>query len=109
MKKSGMVVLLTLLGLLMSCAINDEKTKESNRIAMQSWIGSTKQQLLLKWGPPTNVYSDGVGGEILCYEQTASTAGYYGQSWYYPPQQILWYRHFFINPSGIIYHARWNE
>jgi hypothetical protein len=40
----------------------------SQRKIMDTWIGSTKHDLVLKWGPPARVASDGSTGEIYIYE-----------------------------------------
>ena len=34
---------------------------------MDTWIGSNKQRLILKWGPPNRTASDGADGEVLIY------------------------------------------
>ncbi len=37
---------------------------------MNSWVGSTKHQLIMSWGPPAKVSDDGGGGEIMvCAKQ----------------------------------------
>lgn len=61
---------------------------------MDSWIGSTKQNLILKWGPPARIASDGGNGEILIY----STQSYLYGSVYYR------YRMFYADSNGNIYH-----
>jgi hypothetical protein len=43
----------------------------SQREIMDSWLGSTKHQLLTEWGPPSQTSDDGDGGEILVF--TSST------------------------------------
>lgn len=110
MKRVSYVLLLVLFAGLASCGVN---ASENSRTAMESWIGSSKQKLLLQWGPLTYIYSDGAGGEILSYEQTTASRGSsmymgYGITSYQPPQQQSWYRQFYVNPSGNIYYARWN-
>lgn len=40
---------------------------------MDSWLGSTKQELIMQWGPPARTASDGGTGEILVY----ANQGYY--------------------------------
>lgn len=34
---------------------------------LDNWLGHTKQELVLNWGPPSQTDSDGNGGEILTY------------------------------------------
>lgn len=44
------------------------KTQTDNAIKMMdTWIGSSKKDLLLKWGSPNSVTSDGNGGEIVSF------------------------------------------
>jgi hypothetical protein len=79
---------------------------------MKSWIGATKVDLLLKWGPPTRTFTDGKDGEIYSYEYTNQTKGHaytdkYGNTYYNAPQQYTIVRQFFINKDGIIYSYRW--
>jgi hypothetical protein len=31
---------------------------------MNSWLGSTKQSLIMGWGPPARTADDGAGGDI---------------------------------------------
>lgn len=39
----------------------------SQQKIMNSWLGSTKQNLIMSWGPPDRIASDGGTGEILVY------------------------------------------
>ena len=61
----------------------------------KSTVGSTKKLLLLNWGPPTSIISDGNQGEIYTYS--------------YPGQLIVGYYtpfiNIYINEKGIIYHS----
>ncbi len=93
-----------------SCA-----TMESQKVdkMMRSWLGESKDQLQLKWGPPSSVLPDGKGGEIYSYESTKQTPGYeyynlFGERMYKPPDQYKVVRQFFINSSGNIYDYRWH-
>lgn len=79
---------------------------------MNSWLGSTKEELLLQWGPPYSKYPDGKGGTIWTYQEIRQTAGSaytnkYGYTTYRAPQQYNVVRQFFINAEGIIYAYRW--
>ena len=41
----------------------------SQRKSMDSWIGATAQDLILKWGPPARTTSDGGSGQIYIFER----------------------------------------
>lgn len=67
----------------------------SEREVMDSWLGSTKHELILKFGLPDQSGSDGNGGEVVVY-----TASYfYGSN--------VWYKNraFYLNSNGKVY--RW--
>ena len=82
------ITILALCWLLISC--------QSEKKLMTSWVGHTKQDLVLKWGPPTRVASDQNNGEIYIYE-TQSMA-----------YNTVRYNHrmFYINNSGRVYYWR---
>jgi hypothetical protein len=92
MKASMMIALITVI--LASCASTKEADK--TRKAMDSWLGSTKQSLILEWGAPNRVTSDGDGGEVLVYERQTYN-GYYHIT-------IYAIRMFYVHADGIIYH-----
>lgn len=73
---------------------------KSTRKVMDSWLGATKQQLIMSWGPPTKSASDGGNGEILVY----SKQGYIPASQYMVAQSYWDNKYFYINSSGKIYH-----
>lgn len=74
----------------------------STRKVMDSWMGATKQQLIMKWGPPTKTASDGGSGEILVY----STQKYDpGNAYLNLPPLTYWdNKYFYINSEGKVYH-----
>jgi hypothetical protein len=79
---------------------------------MKTWIGQSKQQLLMQWGPPSATFDDGNGGEVWTYESFRQTIGVaqtnsYGQTLYRPPQQYRAVRQFYIDRNGTIYSYRW--
>ncbi|MDH4230202.1 MAG: hypothetical protein OEW11_10755 [Nitrospirota bacterium] len=39
---------------------------------MASWIGHNESELIMSWGPPAQVFSDGSGGRILIYTAVRS-------------------------------------
>jgi hypothetical protein len=63
--------------------------------AMQSWVGNTQHDLILKWGPPTRTASDGAGG-VVFYTAPQST-------------QRTATRMFYVNREGVIYSWRWQD
>lgn len=102
---------------------------------MESWLGKNETDLLMAWGPPSAVYSDGAGGKILTYAEqrtyvspgyatthtTGSATGYtsgnitniYGQAQsttsYIPSQIQQWqvFRQFHVDVSGRITAYAW--
>ena len=68
---------------------------------MDSWIGNTKQQLIMSWGPPERTSSDGSGGEVLIYVHSR----YNSINRY----TIYDYKMFYAHSDGNIYHWRTNS
>jgi uncharacterized protein YcfL len=68
----------------------------SNKKMMDSWMNNSKHDLVLKWGPPTRVASDGSSGEIYIYEKR-----------YYIYNVLRYdFKMFYINSSSVIYSWR---
>lgn len=84
---------------------------------MASWVGSHKSEMILSWGPPTRIASDGKCGEILIYEYYRDLGQQegkmyvddYGNVRYTDPKQRGYTatRMFYVNKKGIIYYWRW--
>ncbi len=102
---------------------------------MKSWLGHQESSLLLSWGPPSQIYSDGSGGKFVVYSQnrayvspgysTTNTTGSatgqvlgdnvyvhgqaQSQTTYVPPQVHQWttYRMFQINSEGTVVAYSW--
>lgn len=102
---------------------------------MESWIGRPRAELLMAWGPPSQIYPDGVGGEIVVYAENrtyvspghatttttgsataysyGNTAQAYGSAQsnttYTPPQVHQWtaYRMFRLGSDGRIISYSW--
>ena len=72
----------------------------STRKVMNSWVGSTKQQLIKVWGPPSKTASDGATGEILVYSRKVYISG----SQYVTAQTYWDNKYFYVNSSGKVYH-----
>lgn len=76
---------------------------------MNSWLGSTKQQLIMSWGPPARTASDGGTGEILVYARQVYIPprtiydGYGGSST--TQAQTYWrYKYMYVDSNGKIYY-----
>jgi hypothetical protein len=91
MKPMGFIALVALFIVLVGtggCAANVNKM-------MESWVGHHQSELILAWGPPNQVSSDGKGGQVLIYSgyvnlgQTPGRANvdYFGNVTYTAPQQ----------------------
>lgn len=91
--KTRLFFLITLISIL-SC--------NSTQNVMDSWNGQTKQHLILKWGPPNSVVSDGGTGEIVIYATQRHSQGIpqYGV----PPSNYWDNKYFYVNSEGKIYH-----
>jgi hypothetical protein len=83
---------------------------------MESWEGHHKSKLIAEWGPPQNISSDGLGGEVYVYAsqvewqtQGNGRVDAWGNITYNAPQRQGYTRSrmFYINPEGIIYSWRW--
>ena len=90
---------------------------------MRSWEGHHVNELIAKWGPPTQVMPDGSGGKILVYSQTktytppgsvqTNVYGYgnfaTGYTTVNPPQTTSWQAHrmFWVDRNGYIYRWAW--
>ncbi|MBC8551243.1 MAG: discoidin domain-containing protein [Candidatus Marinimicrobia bacterium] len=87
---------------------------------LNTWLGLSKHDLIVGWGPPLRTEPDGKGGEIAVYAKqlyedgttgyswtdkkgttytTAPEAGYHYWRWYY----------FYINAQDKIYHWRYED
>jgi len=74
--------------ILLSCA--------SEKKLMTSWLGNSKKNLVLKWGPPKRIASDGGNGEIYIYETN---------SMFYNTVRYN-HRMFYVDKGGKIYSWR---
>jgi len=67
---------------------------------MNSWLGASKQQLLMSWGPSDRTTSDGNGGEILVYAKAV-----YLMATSYSPSMTYWdYKMMYVNSNDKIYY-----
>ena len=84
-----------LLALITITGCNSTKKLEQN---LNSWLGHSKQELILKWGPPNQTTSDGSNGEILVYTRHV----YYVLN--NNPVDYWEYRMMYADAGGKIYH-----
>lgn len=71
----------------------------SQKTIMNSWLGNTKHDLIMSWGPPSTTTSDGNGGQILIYAK---------RDLYMPQTGVTWwqYKMLYVNSENKIYHWR---
>lgn len=108
MKKINKLFILVVISILLlsSCAT---LFGPSQKEVHDSWLGSTKVNLIQSWGPPTRITSDGQGGEVLTYEKSKTGRVYYGT--YIQNTDIyysdIYYSDMFVDKSGKIYFYRY--
>jgi len=90
--------------LLLGCSTTKKSGKTDRQQlekTMNSWLNSSKHDLLLTWGSPTSVSSDGNNGQILTFEQLKRASlpnfGYI---------TVVNRYMFYINNQNIVYHWR---
>ena len=87
-----LILLLLLSTLVLSCT--------STRKALDPWLGATKQELILNWGPPIRTTSDGGSGEILVYAEQGDQPSSGNVRAY-----TYWdYKYMYVDSTGRIYH-----
>lgn len=79
---------------------NEKKLKES----MNSWVGSSKNNLLIEWGEPQSVNSDGNGGELLTF--TELKRAYFDNFGYIT---VIHKYIFYINSNNKVYNWRYKK
>lgn len=84
---------------------------------MDSWLGATEHDVIMRMGTPANTSSDGDGGKIIRYTKERSTTTYNRNPYQvnkYDPSVIsntydnTLYKEFFINKDGKVYSWRTN-
>jgi len=104
--KRQILLMLLIIPFLSGCSASITRT-------MDLWVGHHKSELILSWGPPTRVTSDGKGGEILIYEYERYFGQNPGQVYrdgsYTAPTPIRYtaYRMFYVDKAGYIYNRSW--
>ena len=79
------------------CVLVACKTQQD---VMNSWLGSTKQEIIMSWGPPARTASDGGTGEILVYSYPGYNPGYNG----YGAFSYWDYKYVYTDSNGKIYY-----
>jgi hypothetical protein len=87
-----LILPLLLLTLVLSC--------RTTKSILDPWLGSTKKELILNWGPPIRTTSDGGTGEILVYAEQGDQAATPTSRAY-----SFWsYTYMYVDSTGKIYH-----
>jgi hypothetical protein len=87
-----LILPLLLLTLVLSC--------RTTKNTLDPWLGATKHELIMSWGPPIRTASDGGTGEVLVYAEqgehptTGAMSGY----------EYWDYKYMYIDSTGKIYH-----
>jgi len=109
--------LVAVLLFLTSCGPSEEERREEIEKGMKSWIGKSENELVGKWGPPSNTYKlpDGSRELTYIYRHTSSSPGYAWRDywgfvhWSHPVRnQTKTERGFTIDTSGTIVAYRWD-
>lgn len=103
-----------LLAVLISVSTGYSQSKKKIRRAMDSWLGSTKHELIVGLGPASRSVSDGNGGEILIYsrvnEVNRDVWRVTSDGMLYNEQRMpdVYYRHrmFYLGTDNKVYHWR---
>jgi hypothetical protein len=94
---------------------------------LASWVGHNMTELIASWGPPSQTFADGKGGQVFVYKYSRSwvqpgqattsysattSSGYTsGQATtVYSPSYVQGYdayRMFYVNGDGVIYSWAW--
>jgi hypothetical protein len=86
---------------------------------MESWLGSSRVDLIVAWGIPDAEYPDGKGGSVIVYQGVGSstsagttTTTVYGdtkQTTYSPPVTTTWVRvrSFVLDADGVVVNYSW--
>lgn len=93
------IIFIALVALLFSSCMSAKKVNSQ----MDSWIGSSKQELYMQWGPPSKTVSDGKDGEILIYAMQGFVPLSTGQTVNYWLYKMMYVR------NDKIYHWLWRK
>ena len=104
--KLKLIIALLIMVSISGCGSTQSVPVESNQErvlkGMNTFIGHTKKQLLLQYGAPQSVTSDGDGGEIVTYIDVKSA--YFNNLGYV---SITHKYFFYVNSENVIYYCNY--
>jgi hypothetical protein len=103
----GMLLIILLGAIILLLILKNQSEKSTKTKLKNEWAGHHKSEILKSWGPPTGgIVSDGLGGEVLTYNQ--GTTSYKRQDPFGPTLvQETNYCHVYINKQKLIYDMKW--
>ena len=78
--------------------------KPTREEILNSWIGKSKNELLMKWGMANRNADDGKGGQILAYEKRRSLGGFISGNYF--ENSFVHYTEIFVDSNNMIYYWR---
>jgi hypothetical protein len=94
-----LTIFLAILVITISC----QSTKE----IMDSWIGASKQDLIMSWGPPQKVIENSPNGTILVYQKRVYVEPGQPYPGVYTKAEHYWqYKYMYVGDNGTIFHWR---
>jgi hypothetical protein len=97
-KTMKITIFLILLLITLSC--------QSTKTIMDSWLGSSKQNLIMTWGPPEKVIENSPNGTILVYVNRVYTEPILISGAYVGGENYWRYKYMYVDNNGKIYHWR---
>ncbi len=91
--KIKIVLLLFLTLTLTSCGVYQDTNESEIEKMKERFMDRPRQEVIVNWGIPDEISSDGEGGEILTYRRLNAAGTFY------------WVTNFFINPDNKVYWA----
>lgn len=113
--KTKIIYILTAVMTLSSCSLIRHYPVEPEY--NKNWKGRSHSEIVISFGAPDRVESDGNGGSILVYEQLTTTTttdvdthfGNFDPDYTTKVKTHKLYTHFFIGPDNICYHVKSNK
>jgi len=81
---------------------NKRPKKQTREELLNSWIGRSKNELLMKWGMASRTADDGKGGQILAYEGRRTLGGFISGTYF--EKSFVDYTEMFVDSNNIIYY-----
>lgn len=113
--RTRILYLLAAVLLFSSCSILKVSSVEQEY--NEVWKGKSYTDIVMEFGAPDRVESDGSGGQILIYENVSTTTttdvdthfGMFDPDYTTKVQTNKSYIHFFVGPGNICYHIKSNR